>query len=794
MGARPVLCNQRSRKSLVSFLRSASGSAATSTSWTCRGRSTSWTSLGTEPAAASTSWTSTTWTQRASTSWTRQASTSWTRDAATARSTSWTRRATVTVAGALAGLCAFGPGVATAATIDQSGPTRQYVVRAVPGALPTLHRDLGRVGTVVRQIDLINADVVSVTAAQATRLARDPRVVSVTPDSVVRLAGTKADAPTDLKQAVAAAATAPEPPTADSAVVAGVVDAESSAPITAASVAEVSADAAATSVKDAGNTAVMAAQMTAKDAKAAMKDAKAAAKDDQVKLKARDKAADRAAEQAAAEADKARKALEKAAKESARAAAKSPVATLADVAGDIGADDLQAAGTTGAGIDVALIDSGVSSIDGLGRSKVVHGPDLSFDSQNAAARYADGYGHGTHLAGIIAGRSAGLTGIAPDARIVSVKVADRNGSADVSQVIAGIDWVVRHAQTGGLNVRVLNLSFGTDSKQAYQLDPLAYAAEQAWHAGIVVVASVGNDGSTRGRVSDPAIDPFVIAVGAADTTLPVTKVASFSGRGDGVRNPDVLAPGAHVASLQPQGTVATVEGGTKARLADGLFLGSGTSQAAAVVSGSAALLLSARPGLTPDQVKALLTSTAVPLPSAKVRAQGNGLIDVAVAVSAAAPDARQSFARSTGTGSLDAARGSHPVRLGEAVLTGEIDIFGRPWQGPATDFSQWSSNDLTTTNWGAVAWGTTNWGAVAWGATNWGATNWGAHQLGRHQLGRHQLGIGEQLGRQQLGRQQLGRQQLGRQQLGRQQLGLSPHAHHPPDGSGSHPKVPRQTG
>src|SRR5919199_2903866 len=115
------------------------------------------------------------------------------------------------------------------------------------------------------------------------------------------------------------------------------------------------------------------------------------------------------------------------------------------------------------------------------------------------------------MAGIIAGRddaapakltagsgSSDFLGMAPDARVVSVKVADSAGASDVSQVIAGIDWVVQNRNRNGLNIRVLNLSFGTDSAQGYQLDPLAYAAEVAWRSGIVVVVSAGNTGVTNG--------------------------------------------------------------------------------------------------------------------------------------------------------------------------------------------------------------------------------------------------------------------------------------------------------
>ena len=127
------------------------------------------------------------------------------------------------------------------------------------------------------------------------------------------------------------------------------------------------------------------------------------------------------------------------------------------------------------------------------------------------------FGHGTFMASIIAGHEPGVNptagdsksymGVAPDARLVSVKVADARGATDVSQVIAGIDWVVQHAHDPGLNIRVLNLSFGTDSAQSYRVDPLAYAAEVAWNAGIVVVVSAGNGGPTDTGLTMPAADP-----------------------------------------------------------------------------------------------------------------------------------------------------------------------------------------------------------------------------------------------------------------------------------------------
>src|SRR5205085_491219 len=138
----------------------------------------------------------------------------------------------------------------------------------------------------------------------------------------------------------------------------------------------------------------------------------------------------------------------------------------------------------------------------------------------------DTYGHGTFMAGLIAGDdgatgSAAYRGVAPGARIVSLKVATADGGVDVTQVIAAIDWVVQHAHDPGLNIRVINLSYGTNSTQASGTDPLAYAAEQAWKKGIVVVTAAGNAGYQKGSgapcLADPAYDPYVIAVGGADS-------------------------------------------------------------------------------------------------------------------------------------------------------------------------------------------------------------------------------------------------------------------------------------
>jgi serine protease AprX len=397
-----------------------------------------------------------------------------------------------------------------------------------------------------------------------------------------------------------------------------------------------------------------------------------------------------------------------------------------------GASSLWDAGYTGRGVDVAVIDSGIVPVDGLnGRGKVVYGPDLTLEA-NSPAKNLDTYGHGTNMAGIIAGRdrsatsvsgnSADFVGMAPDARIVSIKVADAKGQTDVSQAIAAIDWVVQNRNKNGLNIRVLNMSFGTDGVQDYLLDPLAFAAEQAWHKGIVVVVAVGNEGFGTGKVNNPAYDPYLIAVGSASTNGTATTaddtVSSFSNDGDGTRNPDLIAPGDKVVSLRSPGSYLDTTY-PAARIGERLFRGSGTSQAAAVVSGAAALLISQRPGITPDQVKALLMGTAQPLAGVAATEQGEGVLDLRAAKATATPVADQTFALSTGVGSLELSRGSVHVTVGGKAVRGEVDV-----RGKAFNARNWAAGLRNQTNWSGMTWSGMTWSGMTWSGMTWSGMTW----------------------------------------------------------------------
>ena len=367
-------------------------------------------------------------------------------------------------------------------------------------------------------------------------------------------------------------------------------------------------------------------------------------------------------------------------------------------------------GLTGAGVDVALIDSGVLGVPALdGPGKLVRGPDFSEDAFDPDLRGLDAFGHGSHMAGVIAGNDAesGYQGIAPGARLVSVKVAGADGVTSLVRVLMALNWVRRHRDSDGLHIRVLNLSFGVNAQRSYVREPLAYAAEQLWNRGITVVAAAGNKADGTGSLDLPAADPFLIAVGATDsqqTGDPADDtVADFSSR-DAVRPPDVVAPGTGVISLRVPGSTLDEEF-PAARIGESFFRGSGTSQAAAVVSGLVARLLQARPELTPDQVKALLKAGAVDT-GADASADGAGRIDFARTLALPTPPAAaQPFQpavldlNALWSDLLDESMGTAPE-----VGTGENGWTGRRWSGRSWSGRSWSGRSWSGRSWSGSDW------------------------------------------------------------------------------------------
>jgi serine protease AprX len=403
-------------------------------------------------------------------------------------------------------------------------------------------------------------------------------------------------------------------------------------------------------------------------------------------------------------------------------------------------------GIDGSGVTVALIDTGVAQVADLG-NRVVARVDFT-----PGGNGEDEYGHGTHLAGVIAGDGAASLGkwrgVAPGAKLVSLKVAGPDGSTDVSVVIAALHWVVSHRAQYG--IKVLNLAFGTDSLQSYAVDPLNAAVERAWAAGVTVVVSAGNRGP--GTINKPGDDPYVITAGAVDVDRTADRkddvVASFSSYArtvDGFVKPDVVAPGTTIVSARDAGS--TIDALHPDAVLDGnYFKGTGTSQAGAVVSGVAALLYQVNPLLKPNQVKSILMGTT--FRASQYRTGGSsGLIDAAGAIQGvgAGEWTNSGLTRGTGLGSLEGSRGRlhvHSDLDGDGQLDlveGERDVLGAPWDSTSwsstswssTSWSSlisenpgWSSTSWSSTSWSGMFWSSTSWSSNSWSSTSWSSTSW----------------------------------------------------------------------
>jgi len=431
----------------------------------------------------------------------------------------------------------------------------------------------------------------------------------------------------------------------------------------------------------------------------------------------------------------------------------------------VNADQVWAQGTTGRGVTVAVLDSGVAANPDLVQPANRILASVNFADQRLTS---DPGGHGTHVAGIVAGnggQSGGeYIGVAPEANIVDVRVLSSTGSGRISSVVRGIEWVLAHRTV--YNIRVLNLSFGAPARTSYRTDPMSAAVEIAWRRGLVVVVAAGNGGPAGGTVASPGVDPYAITVGATDDHGTISArddtLAPFSswGSADSNAKPDLVAPGRRIISLRvpgsaldllfPDRVVTTPSGATYIRL-------SGTSMATPVVSGAVALLLQRRPSLSPDQVKAILVATTQPygqdsgvaLPDPT--ADGTGLLDALAAVQSdigapaqgpvpglggiGVPDpfpvANQvearanrglrpadSFARSLFT----ALRGV-PLRWKNPTLGG-IDWTALTWDSVAWDSIAWDNFDWDSIAWDSIAWDSVAWDSIAWDSIAWDSIAW----------------------------------------------------------------------
>jgi len=411
-------------------------------------------------------------------------------------------------------------------------------------------------------------------------------------------------------------------------------------------------------------------------------------------------------------------------------------ATASSFARTSGATTAWAQGNLGQGVGVAVIDTGISSMNDL-KGRIVFGPDLSGEASTV-----DTHGHGTVMAGVIAGSgddSAGraggaFTGVAPKAHVVSVKVAGRNGVVDVSTILQAMHWV--SAYKDQYNIRVLNLSWGTASTQSHTVDPLNYAVQRLWRQGIVVVVAAGNTGPNAGTITKPGDDPMVITVGAYDdkqnTDLADDAMASWSSRGPtaaGIVKPDLVASGRFVIASRSLGSKIEADN-PKALQPPSYIRGSGTSQAAAVTAGNVALLLAARPELTPDQVKALLRNTANPIGGKAGNDQGRGRLQLAAALTAPAPADAAQAPTSSGLGSLEASRGGRNVQTDcyndgtTDVIKGEITVMCEAWDGGAWTGGAWTGGAWTGGAWTGGAWTGGAWTGGAWTDASWTGGAW----------------------------------------------------------------------
>ena len=301
------------------------------------------------------------------------------------------------------------------------------------------------------------------------------------------------------------------------------------------------------------------------------------------------------------------------------------------------------AGVTGQGIGVAVIDSGITPHPALAKRIVAN---VSFVPGDADV--TDHFGHGTHVAGIIAGIDNKTTplydgGIAPGVQLINVRVLGDHGIGYTSDVIAGIDWAI--ANRVRYNIRVINLSLGHPVMEPSATDPLCQAVARAYQAGIVVVAAAGNEGRNAegirvlGAITSPGNSPYAITVGAINTMGTASRaddvLAEYSSRGptrfDFAVKPDLAAPGNKIISIEAQGSEIPAKypylhrAGTAA---NGYMQLSGTSMATPMVSGAVALLLQGAPSLSVPQVKVALQSGATYMKDAGLMGAGAGSMNI----------------------------------------------------------------------------------------------------------------------------------------------------------------------
>jgi serine protease AprX len=397
-------------------------------------------------------------------------------------------------------------------------------------------------------------------------------------------------------------------------------------------------------------------------------------------------------------------------------------------------------GVTGRGVGVAVVDSGVYAHPDLAGRIVAAIDFTSLAPTVSNIPLGDLGGHGTHVAGLIAGdgtRSGGLyTGVAPNANIIDVRVIDGHGNSNVSIILRGLQWILANRAT--YNIKVVNMSLGATPMGSYKSDLMATATEILNFAGVAVVVSAGNTGPLAGTITTPGTDPYVITVGALDDNGTALRtddlMATFSSRGrtpfENLAKPDLVAPGRRMVSLRAPGSEldglfpdrqVTVLGSTSADY----YRLSGTSMAAPVVSGTIALMFERNPNLSTAQVKSRLKSSATLLSFGTTLDRGAGLVNAYGAASSASVERERGAGRVSDAFAKDMRRFIQGQQFvwRDLAYNGGVDSGGTSWEGVTWENVRWDSVTWENVTWEGFTWEGVTWEGVTWETVTWQSTD-----------------------------------------------------------------------
>jgi serine protease AprX len=362
---------------------------------------------------------------------------------------------------------------------------------------------------------------------------------------------------------------------------------------------------------------------------------------------------------------------------------------------------------------IAIVDSGIDATRPEFAGRIAASVNLSSLPGNSPG---DGRGHGTFVAGIAAANMQGKNGAAPGAKIVSLDVMDDQGMARTSDVIAAADWILANKAKYG--IRVANFSLHSSVANSFRFDPLDKAVERLWFNNVVVVVASGNYGNANGPSGvpfAPGNDPFVITVGASDTGKSVSTnddvAAPWSAYGytlDGFAKPDLAAPGRFMVGPVPVGSTLYTERADHV-VEPGYMELSGTSFAAPIVSGVAALILGKHPEYTPDQVKGALMVGAKPMPTADNLSEGVGEVNAGR--------------------SIDTLNPPNPNKALNAFIVTDPIGGGRvfdaaSWAAAAKSDASWADASWADASWASASWSAASWADASWSDASWASASW----------------------------------------------------------------------